>query len=608
MLSSPHLFLYADAPESNRVSKSVPHTSPEKLLERLDELKRPGGTRTRARLQRALAEAARRDFKDAASLIRFHEILLFLRAYPQSPSLLRHAEKLLSSFKRRVDKLRDEDAADFFKFTEPEVSGIAGTSFSAVFGYDIARWLAARHPSRTGIEWEGYEDKGQLAAVLPRFIPLLEEEAYVENFFTHREELLRAAKGDERSELAWLLRRFESLKIPDADVAALYDSLHLAVLWQLGDSAATRTRMRRRVREFFYHDAPLLARRDVSLARELTYDAPPLPVERLSPADGEKILDMGRETMAVRYRELHGFTYGDPRTVRRADAGRGVEIFIWGVPPRRRLPTLAYHGVLIFKNGVPCGYAEALTLFERVEAGLNLFYTFREGESAWIYARVLRLCKQLLGACVFSIDPYQLGSLNEEGIASGAFWFYRKLGFRPVVPRLARLTAREEQRLSTRTGYRTTARALRELASGHVLYEAPDSQQPGVWDAFRIRNLVAAVARRTARLSGGDTERARRAAVEKVSDALGINAEHWKSDEQRALENFSLLLALVPDLSRWTVEEKAAVVRIIRAKAGADELSYLRLLRKHQRLRREIIKIGAGGAGGSNSKASRCRR
>jgi hypothetical protein len=572
----------------------VPHTSPDKLLERLDELKRPGGAHERARLRSALARVARREFDDAASLIRLHEILLFLRAYPQSRELLRQAEKLLSSFKRRVERLRD--AEDFYEFAEPQVSGIAGTSFSAVFGYHIARWLAARHPARTGIEWEGYEDRGQLAAVLPRFIPLLEEETYVENFYAHREEILRAARGGEK-ELAWLLGGFERLRLPEEDVVALYESLRLAISWRLGDSS-TRTLMRRRVSEFFYHDAPLLARHDVSLARELRADAPPLPVEKLSRAEGQKLLDLGRETMAARYRELHGFTHGDPRTVLRADAGRGVEIFFWGVPARRRLPTLAYHAQLIFKNGVPCGYAEALTLFERVEAGLNLFYTFREGESAWIYARVLRLFRQLLGARVFSIDPYQLGYGNEEGIESGAFWFYRKLGFRPVVPRLAGLTGREEQRIAARAGYRTTARTLRELASGHVLYEAPGEPR-GTWDDFHVRNLVAAVARRMSRDFGGDSERIRRASVEQVSTTLGINPSRRNEnpsrrneDERRALENFSLLLALIPDLPRWTEEEKRALVRIIRAKAGADELSYLRLLHKHQRLRREIIKIG----------------
>jgi hypothetical protein len=591
LLSSRPLFLYAAAaPQSIRERISVPHKSPDRLLDQLDELKRPGGARTRARLQSVLARAARRDFKDAASLIRFHETLLFLRAYPQSPALLRRAEKLLSSFKDRVDRLRD--APDFYEFAEPEVSGIAGTSFSAVFGYHISRWLAARFPARTGIEWEGYEDKGQLASVLPRFIPLLEEEAYVENFYAHREELLRAARGKEK-ELAWLLRRFESLSLPEEDLVALYESLRLAVSWEPGDES-TRTLMRRRVPKVFYHDAPLLARRDVSLARELGAGAPPLPLEKLSRAEGQKLLDTGREAMAVRYRELHGFTHGDPRTVRRADAGRGVEIFFWGVPPRRRLPTLAYHAQFLFKNGVPCGYAEALTLFERVEAGLNLFYTFREGESAWIYARVLRLFRQILGARVFSIDPYQLGYGNDEGIESGAFWFYRKLGFRPVVPRLAKLTAREEKRIAERPGYRTTARTLRELASGHVLYEAPDAERDA-WDDFHVRNLVAAVSRRMSEDFGGDAERIRRASVDEVSGALAVNPSDWNEDERRALENFSLLLALVPDLPRWTDEEKTALVRIVRAKAGADELSYLRLLHKHPRLRRELIRLGSKG-------------
>jgi hypothetical protein len=45
--------------------------------------------------------------------------------------------------------------------------------------------------------------------------------------------------------------------------------------------------------------------------------------------------------------------------------------------------------------------------------------------------------RQLLGVEVFSLDPYQIGHENEEGIESGAFWFYRKLGFRPVRPELA---------------------------------------------------------------------------------------------------------------------------------------------------------------------------
>ena len=54
--------------------------------------------------------------------------------------------------------------------------------------------------------------------------------------------------------------------------------------------------------------------------------------------------------MAVRFRELHGFTYGDPQTVQRADVGRGLDVYVWGVPPERRLPMLAYHAMLLAKN------------------------------------------------------------------------------------------------------------------------------------------------------------------------------------------------------------------------------------------------------------------
>jgi len=52
---------------------------------------------------------------------------------------------------------------------------------------------------------------------------------------------------------------------------------------------------------------------------------------------------------------------------------------------------------MFFTNGVPAGYVELLSFFERAEVGFNLYYTFREGESAWIYAQVLRLFRQVLG-------------------------------------------------------------------------------------------------------------------------------------------------------------------------------------------------------------------
>jgi hypothetical protein len=566
----------------------VPSDSLESLLNRLDELKRPQGERDLKRLRKILAQLKRRKFRDASALIRFHESLLFMRAYPQGAMHLREVERLLSSFKKRVDELLEAEA-DMSPFAEPDVSGIAGTSFSALFSYEVVRELAGLYPAQVSIDWEGYEEYERFAVVLSKFLPLIEENAYVEPRFPFLE-WLRAARKRGETDLSWLIKRFEQLKVSEKERAALFNSLKVWLHWEFRNDDRSRTRMKRKVRKVFYHATPLIERRDVSLAREL--EEPPMPVEKLSRAQGQALLDMGRTTMAARYRELHGFTYGDAGTVVRAEAGRGVELFMWGVPSENRLPTLGYTGALILKNGVPHGYAEALSLFERAEVGLNLFYTFRDGESAWIYARVLRLFRQLLGATVFSIDPYQLGFHNEEGIESGAFWFYRKLGFHPVEPELSRLVMIEERRIASRKAYRTPAATLRKLASGHVIYEH-GRERKGSWESFHMRNLGLAVQRRMGLKFGGDAERMRAASVREVARALGVNLNVWGAPEQSAFSDWALLLALIPGLSRWSEDEKSALVRVLRAKGGLDEMRYVRLLQKERRLRNAIIRLGS---------------
>jgi hypothetical protein len=570
--------------------ETVPANTLDALLDRLAGLMRRFEPGNSLRAQKLLAQLGRRRFPDAASLIRFNEILLFLRAYPHTPAIRRLTEELLASFHKRVTSLR-ASGADLSAFADPRVSGIAGTAFSAIWGYDIARYLAARYPSRVEIDWEGYAGEEQLVSVLKSFLPLFEDGAYVVYPVPYLA-WIRAAKRPNETDLAWLLRQFEHLSIDEREKANLFDSLQLWMHWKLGNSPATRTRMRLRVNRTFYHDGPLIRRSQVSLARELE-DSLPLPLKKLSRADGEKLVTRGRDMMTVRYRELHGFTYGDPRHVVRAAAGRGVEFVIWGCPPERRLPLLGYHAVLILKNGVPAGYAESLVLFERTEVGINLFYTFRDGESAWIYARLLRFLRQYLRVSVFSVEPYQLGSHNKEGIEAGAFWFYRKLGFHPVQPQVARMVAREERKLANRSGYRTRARTLRQLAAGHLLYEAPSAPHPGEWDNFRVPNIGLAVQRRLARQFGGDERKLRQALVTSVAHALGVKPKDLSASEHRVFSDLALVLAMIPDLSRWSKEEKSAIRQIVRAKAGTDELRYVRLLQSHQKLRDGLRTIGS---------------
>lgn len=524
---------------------------------------------------------------DAESLIKLHERLVFLRAYPPNPKVLKQVQQELKKVESRVKQLRESDL-DLSPLDEPEVSGIAGTSVTSNFSYALVRWLANKYPSQISIDWDWFENEEQFGATMPRILPLLEEDAMVEAHVPYRE-WLRAAIG-RTNEIVWLIKQLESPGLNDRRKAELYDSLKLHVIWRFG-FRSSRTGMKLPARKVFFHDQPLIKRREVSLANEL--NSPPIPVQKLSGAEGEKILDLARETSAVRYRELHGFTNGDDRRVLKAELGRGTQAFVFGVPPENRLPLRAYHAAIIFKNGVPVAYFEGLSIFERMESGFNLYYTFREGETAWLYARILRLMKQLLGVTVFSIDPYQVGRENEEGIESGAFWFYRKLGFRPVVPDLTKLTLAEERKMAKDPRHRTSAATLRKLAAGHMLYDGSGSGNSAqAWDRFQVRNIGLAVQRRMARAFNGDAEKIRAASTELVCGSLGIK-QPGNETEAKVFSDLALVVAMIPNLSKWDKERKELAASVLLAKSGPDETIYLKKMQKHASLRALLIRLGS---------------
>ncbi|HBB98376.1 MAG TPA: hypothetical protein DC054_23590 [Blastocatellia bacterium] len=557
----------------------------EQLLDDLETAKREFGI-PQAKINSALSRLENLKLEDADALVRLHETLLFLRAYSHGPRVLKKVEKILKTFRQWVDALRAAEV-DLSAIDDPEVSGIAGGSVTSNFSYAIVRWLVAKYPAQLSIDWDWFEEEDRFGATMPTFLPLLEDDAMVEAHVPYRE-WLRAAKG-RRRELVWLIERFESLPFSDKTKANLYDSLKLHITWRYG-FRASRTGMRLSVRRIFFHKSPLIARRDILLSRELTSEA--IPLERLSRAQGERVVNLARETSAVRYRELHGFTYGDASRILKADLGRGTQAFVTGVPPEKRLPLRAYHAALIFKNGVPVAYFEGLSICERMESGFNLYYTFRDGETAWLYARILHLMRQLLGVTVFSIDPYQVGHENEEGIESGAFWFYRKLGFRPVKPELLKLTKADEANVLKNPGHRTSAAKLRKLAAGHMLFDLNEEKSRNRWDKFEVRNIGLAVQRRMAREFDGNAAAIREQSLDFVKRALRVTSRSWSESELAALRNLSLVLAMIPDLEEWNADQKLLATRIIRAKGGRDEAFYLKLMQKHAALRDALMRFG----------------
>jgi hypothetical protein len=644
------------------------------LLARLEAGKSRFGRGAAAETKDLLDQLSTEDFKDAQSLLRFHEALLFLRAFPQALSLVPKIESLLNTFHERMERIR-QLGADMSACDDFDTSGIAGTTMQDALNFEAARWLVRRIPRNVEIAWDDYDEERAMGATWPRFIPLLREDSDVEATIPWRR-WLDAARGRER-DLGWLIRRFEQLPGNERERDELYNSLQIAIRWHLRNLRLSRTRNWHRPRSFYIHREPLLTRSQVSLAEELSKPAPHLT--RLSRREGEAVLQMIREVMLVRYRELYGTTLGDPRSVVRADLGcgkdgRGVIMHLWNLPPSRRLPLRAYVAGFTLKNGVPINYIEAIGLCEWIEVGFNTFYTYRQGETAWIYAQALRCLRALTGATTISVYPYQIGQNNDEALDSGAFWFYRKLGFRCGQPDLEKLARREEQRIAADPHYRTPRRTLKRLAEGHVFYEVKraDSgdtsaaageasvgiaawggaalqrcdERPvcraafgrrgtsgaearflvalsagleglrhpkascsadypaaegtaGLWDTFSTRNVALRVNRRMAGEFGGDCTGIREASVKEVARALGLNPAPWSPSERRALENWALVLALIPNLRRWTPQEKRDLIRIVRSQSAPNEMRYLHLTQRHARLREELLRLGSKLPGSS---------
>ena len=127
-------------------------------LQRLERIKTEYRLDTASRKESLIRELARGSFNDSDKVVRFHEVLCFLRAYPDSPEVLSAVEAALERFQRRRD-LRQFASA----LTN---SGIAGSCIDFQFFWFMARWLAKRCPENLSIKWEELENESLLQNLL----------------------------------------------------------------------------------------------------------------------------------------------------------------------------------------------------------------------------------------------------------------------------------------------------------------------------------------------------------------------------------------------------------------------------------------------------------
>src|SRR3989440_3357305 len=211
---------------------------------------------------RVLGALAGRRLGRPRALLRLHETLCFLRAYPDDPEVLEHVDRALAEFPRRMTRLRAAARGPLHD------SGIVNTTLDYPFGFPMARWLATRFPRDCEVAWARFVDTERLDETLSLLAAAAEGDAFSEGGMGWRAWLGVAKRGRPMTDLQLLLEVFERTGLPEETRDWLYESLALPVVWRPRGVGASRTLARvPPARVFFHADglerrgaAPLAAR------------------------------------------------------------------------------------------------------------------------------------------------------------------------------------------------------------------------------------------------------------------------------------------------------------------------------------------------------------
>ncbi|MBL8961924.1 MAG: hypothetical protein JNJ98_18830, partial [Gemmatimonadetes bacterium] len=191
--------------------------------------------------------------------------------------------------------------------------------------------------------------------------------------------------------------------------------------------------------------------------------------------------------------------------------------------------------------------------------------------AAYLFAQSLRAFRTLFGISRFIVNPYQFGADNDEALASGAFWFYDRLGFRSVRAALRSLAERERALMRRRPGRRSSRAVLRRLATADLVLDL-GAHTVELFPEDHLVTLGQRVATHLARTGGGDGQ----------LDALppGPRARVAASAREglRLLGPFLLLIGR--DRRRWPRRDQEALAAIIAAKGARGERRYVHLARR----------------------------
>ncbi|MBX7108049.1 MAG: hypothetical protein K1X61_05315 [Chitinophagales bacterium] len=549
---------------------------------------RYGASWTERKLE-LLNQFAARHIVDVNVLIAYHDCMLFLLAYPENRQLLHLAADELDRIAGIVQSIFD--GTNQRKQKQLSGTGIACSTVHVAFSLDLTAWLADRFPSQVSI-FEFAGEKETVREILLLLLPASERESMEKKEYLFNK-LIQYAKGaKQETDLHWLVTLFQQNDLKPAFRDYLFHGLKLYITWQTDHDSPSRTYARSLPAKIYFQKSEFRKEHAASAIIRM-----PVPAAKpISIAEKDHLVTVSRGILAMLHRETDPSTYAETPEVSYFEMGKGIAIALYPMTANRRLPFDTYIGYMLFKNRLPVAYGGGWIFQRQCKIGINVLSAFRGGESAFLFLQLMRLYAQHYRVNRFVIEPYQIGYRNMEGLKSGAFWFYYRMGFVPVEDGLKGTAHAEYEKIRADRNYRTPLSVLKKLSGSNkeLILDGKDN------NSIDVLLVSEAITRMIHDRFAGNRQQAEQEALMFSRKFLHLKtADYSLPSMAESLKNFSmLLLMLSSSLHGWNEKDKKDFRQLITLKGKGSERKYVLQFQQHRKLNWSLEDHLAGFATG----------
>lgn len=405
--------------------------------------------------------------------------VLFIAAHASSQTEQKQAANALTSL---AANLKLQKRTNSFTNT-----GLPFTSIQNTFSFTCNQWLL-KHKGISIREVE-FTNEYSLNNILKHTLPALEV-IHTTAGYTNAQ-LLGALGVSRKNNLKFLIEQMQKLGHIPFLADQLWDQIGVQTTLQVANIQSSILFNRYGLGSYFFH-------KHLEKKTELTTSVNmPVNPSLISVDERNRLANTIKQSLVLMARETDPATYMDEQSVAYFELNRGIGIALYTMQPERQLPLESYVGYTLFKNGYPAAYGGAWVFGKRALFGINISPWFRGGESTNMIVQLLRVYHQYLGVSYIEVEPYQYGLDNPEGITTGAFWFYYRLGFRPTDKNLQKLAAAEFEKMSINPAYRSSKRTLMQFTQSNIALQLEQQKVPiSVYDlSMQVQKKLNSIAK-----------------------------------------------------------------------------------------------------------------